>query len=467
MFSSSSMISFPGYDLDPASPPEQIQCLAFVSSFLALILVYHIFARPSGFTSAKQVAWIITTAASFIMTIASVPFVWDYFAGRGDVKRVRAFPELAVVANRFFQAYLLAIYKVLLDSGAIHYRSQLNLFTGWFHHMLYLGIVEYAIRQKWAHVFCLAACMEFPTFVLGIATLFPILRSNIFFAVSFFLTRILFHVVICIAYFLPNNRPLPPSASTAVSDLTSSSFSMTTAAAPIGSIAPAVLLTCVFPMHASWFLGCLKGFKKRAKLRTEAEKARRSVVSVISLDIFPASVTDANPAHKSTLVIDSATSAPLAKASSSPDTHFSFRRSIPHARYLKEHYMYCYMRYSSRYAHYRVRLRGLELRGPASVKEQFSKRLPSLRPTLQRLSSLESLSSLSTFSSLPSPKFEMPEFKFGSVSPIAKKVTKTIMMSFPTREDVYRTLGIGRRSAVLSVAGVQTYRHSCPHTTGS
>ncbi|KAJ3732748.1 hypothetical protein DFJ43DRAFT_294076 [Lentinula guzmanii] len=466
MFSSSSMISFPGYDLDPVSPPEQIQCLAFASSFLALILVYHIFARPSGFTSAKQVAWIITTAASFIMTIASVPFVWDYFAGRGDVKCVRAFPELAVVANRFFQAYLLADLSI----GAVHYRSQLNLFTGWFHHLFYLGIVEYAIRQKWAHVFCLAACMEFPTFVLGIATLFPKLRSNVFFAVSFFLTRILFHVVICIAYFLPNNRPLAPSAATAVSTFTSSSFSMTAVAAPIGSIAPAVLLTCVFPMHASWFLGCLKGFKKRAKLRREAEKASRSAVSIVSLDIFSASVTDANLVHKSTPVIEPATSAPLAKASSSPDTHFSLRRSIPHARYLKEHYMYCYMRYShysSRYAHYRVRFRGLGLRGPASVKEQFSKRLPSLRPTLQRLSSLESLSSLSTFSSLPSPKFEMPEFKFGSVSPIAKKVRKTIMMSFPTREDVYGTLGLGRRSAVLSVAGAQTHRRSCPHTTGS
>ncbi|KAJ3978607.1 hypothetical protein F5890DRAFT_1593263 [Lentinula detonsa] len=51
---------------------------------------------------------------------------------------------------------------------------------------------------------------------------------------------------------------------------------------------------------------------------------------------------------------------------------------------------------------------------------------------------------------LPSPKFDVPEFKFGSVSPIAKKVTKTIMTSFPTREDVYGTLGLGRQSAVLS-----------------
>ncbi|KAJ3757620.1 hypothetical protein EV360DRAFT_20958, partial [Lentinula raphanica] len=257
MLSSSSMISIPGYDFDSLVPSHQVQWAIFIFSFLAFILVYHIFARPNCFTSAKQISWIITTAASFTMTISSTPFLWDYFSSWGDVKRVRALPELAVAANRIFQAYLLAD----LSMGAMHYRSQLNLFTGWFHHILYLGIVEYAIRQRWAHMFCLAAIMEFPTFVLGIATLFPQLRSNIFFALSFFLTRILFHVVIC--------------ASIPVSVFTSSPASSTVV--PKGSIAPAVILMCVFPLHASWFLGCLRGFKKRAKLRKEAESSSDSL----------------------------------------------------------------------------------------------------------------------------------------------------------------------------------------------
>ncbi|KAJ3810558.1 hypothetical protein F5876DRAFT_41575, partial [Lentinula aff. lateritia] len=280
MFWSSSILSF--YDRDISVPSGRIQCVTFLSSFLVLILVYHVFARPSGFTSPKQVAWIITTTASFVMTIASLPFVWDYFAGRGDVKRVGAFPELAVPANRFFQAYLLTD----LSLGAVYYRSQLNLFTGWSHHVIYLGIVEYAIRQKWAHIFCLAACMEFPTFVLGLATLFPRLRSNVFFAVSFFLTRIFFHIVLCITYILPNNRPLALSTLTATSipNFTASSSSITSAPAPIGSIAPAVLFICVFPMHASWFLGCLKGFRKRAKLRRVIEV--KSTASVISSEIY-------------------------------------------------------------------------------------------------------------------------------------------------------------------------------------
>ncbi|KAJ4469892.1 hypothetical protein J3R30DRAFT_1522572 [Lentinula aciculospora] len=435
MLSSSVMVSFPRYNLGFIIPSEQVQWSTFLSFFLAFILVYHILARPSCFTSAKQVAWIITTTASFVMTIASLPFVWDYFAGRGDVKRVRAFPELAVTANRFFQAYLLAD----LLMGAVYYRSQLNLFTGWVHHVLYIGIVEYAVRQQWAHVFCLAACMEFPTFVLGLATLFPRLRSNLFFAVSFFLTRIVFHIIICIAYFLPNNRPFVPSTlvtfSAATSSSVTSSSSITAAVAPTGSVAPAILLMCVFPLHASWFLGCLRGFKKRAQLKRDTEaKLKGSTVPVISLEIFAAPAkNDAKLAHKSN--------------PSSTDTHLSLRRSIPHTRYLYDHYAYYSMRYahySSRYAHYRARFRGMGLRGPISVKEQFSNRLPALRPTLQRLPSLESLSSLSTLSSLPSPKFEIPAFRY-SVPPIARKVTQTLTTSIPTREELYRTLGLGKR----------------------
>ncbi|KAJ3874155.1 hypothetical protein F5051DRAFT_379902 [Lentinula edodes] len=402
MFLSSSILSFPGYDMDISVPSGRIQCLTFLSSFVALILVYHVFARPSGFTSSKQVAWIITTTASFVMTIASLPFVWDYFAGRGDVKRVGAFPELAAPANRVFRAYLLAD----LSLGARYYRSQLNLFTGWSHHVIYLGIVEYAIRQKWAHIFCLAACMEFSTLVLGLATLFPRLPSNIFFAVSFLLTRIFFHTVLCITYI-----------SFRIIDLWRS-------VAPIGSIAPAVLFICVFPMHASWFSGCLKGFKKRAKLRRVIEaKSRGSAASVISLEFYAAC---AQTELKSTLksvpypIINRALSASLAKASSSPESRHNLRRTIPQTHNIYDRYAYYSMRYahySSRCAHYRARFRGLGLRGPVSVKEQFSKRLPSLRPTLQRLPSLETLSSLSP---LPSPTFEMLAFNFDSVPSLAK-----------------------------------------------
>ncbi|KAK0470920.1 hypothetical protein IW261DRAFT_919172 [Armillaria novae-zelandiae] len=206
-----------------------------VQSFIALLCAYHLLAPR--FTTSKQLSWIMTTIVSCIMTLTSLPFLWNYFTNHG-VKDVARIPLLAVPANRFFQAYLVCD----LMTGTIYYRSQISIVTGWFHHMLYIMIVEIAIRRSLAHVFCLCCIMEFPTFILGLGSLYPSLRSNILFAVSFFATRILFHIMLCISYYLPNNRLYATN----------------------GSFIPLILLTLVFPLHAMWFYACIKGFVRRA-----------------------------------------------------------------------------------------------------------------------------------------------------------------------------------------------------------
>lgn len=104
-----------------------------------------------------------------------------------------------------------------------------------------------------------------------------------------------------------------------------------------------------------------------------------------------------------------------------------------------------YAHYSSRYAHYHARFRGLGLRSPKSVKESLQRRLPLLRPTLQRLPSLETLSSLPALSSLPSPIFELSLFGF-DVKPIDK-----VIAALPTREKLYETLGLGKSAGYHSI----------------
>ncbi|KAF5371445.1 hypothetical protein D9757_010013 [Collybiopsis confluens] len=397
-------------------PSERQQWSTLLLAFFGLVSAYHLAGSNLDLTTVKQKSWIITTVASFTVTVASLPFVWDYFAGWGDVKAVRPFPEFAVLANRFFQAYLLAD----LSMGAIYYRSQVNLLTGWIHHVLYLGIIEYAIRQNWAHVFCLAGCMEFPTFVLGIAAVFPRLRSNVFFAVSFFVTRILFHIVLVYNYYLPKNRPLSPSALSAFRSL--SSFAVE--GSPIGSTAPAVILACVFPMHASWFMGCLQGFKKRAKAKREAEvRARESMVPVISAvpDLDKSKIST----HRASTMLTSIPALP--QFTTDTNTRILFiKRQLPLLR-ARVHYQHLYDRYShfysARYAHYRARLRGPVMGQVARSVSSLRPRLMNLRrlPALERLKSMEGLPSLTN--RLPSPQFEMPTFRFEQV---AKSLTATL-----------------------------------------
>jgi len=207
------------------------------------------------YPTAKQSAWILTTISSAVMTLASIPFLYDYFSNGGSVKYVRIIPNLSVTVSRFFQSYL----AIDLTLGAVHYRSQVGLLTGWIHHAMYIMIVELAIRRSWTHIFCLCAAMEVPTFFLGFMTLHPDFRSNIAFAVAFFLTRILFHVILCISYFLHDNR------------------TQTTG----GSYLPSLLLATIFPLHAMWFYGCVKGFFRRASER------HTPISTIDELDILP------------------------------------------------------------------------------------------------------------------------------------------------------------------------------------
>ena len=162
--------------------------------------------------------------------------------------------------------------------GSIYYRSQLALVTGWIHHIVYVFIVQICIKRAWTQIFCLCALMEvrytnpspkiahsfqlvqLPTFLLAISSLYPRLRSNIAFAVAFFVTRILLHIIWCISYFMPTNRIHTTG----------------------GSILPSVMLAGVFPLHALWFRGCVKGFIKRHK---EDRAPARKVVTVDAVSV--------------------------------------------------------------------------------------------------------------------------------------------------------------------------------------
>jgi hypothetical protein len=221
----------------PWSPTATMGSILF-SCFILSMSYYRLAPR---YPSTKQSAWILTTISSAVMTLASIPFLYDYFSNGGSVKYVRMIPNLSVTVSRFFQSYL----AMDLTMGAVYYRDQVGLLTGWIHHPMYIMIVELAIRRSWTHIFCLCAAMEVPTFFLGFMGLHPDFRNNTAFAVAFFLTRILFHIILAISYFLHDNR------------------TQTTG----GSYLPSLLLTTILPLHVMWFYGCIQGFYRRASQR--------------------------------------------------------------------------------------------------------------------------------------------------------------------------------------------------------
>ncbi|KAF7968375.1 hypothetical protein HWV62_30865 [Athelia sp. TMB] len=218
----------------PASllPQPDTYPAVFLPALLLFVLLFHVVLATGVYATRKQRAWVLTTVAAAIMTGVSVPFVWDYAAGGADVRAVRTLPALSYATCRVFQAYLIAD----LTMGVIYYREQVGALTGWFHHTLYLFVVNTALSRGWAHMFCMCAAMELPTLLLGAAALHPRLRSNLAFAAAFFATRIAMHAVWAAQYAL---------------------------AKPGGSWMPALVLGGVFPLHVLWFKACLAGFVRR------------------------------------------------------------------------------------------------------------------------------------------------------------------------------------------------------------
>lgn len=116
---------------------------------------------------------------------------------------------------------------------------------------------------------------KIPTFVLGISTLFPRIRNNTLFAVCFFMTRIVFHIVLGISFLFEENRK----------------------AVTGGSYIPALLLVCIFPFHVTWFVGCIKGFILRARRKTTPVSVSLTKSVALGPSPAPSSVPFILPAH--------------------------------------------------------------------------------------------------------------------------------------------------------------------------
>jgi hypothetical protein len=103
--STSSLFGLP-ISPSPLESRRFLNSTVFVPALFAFIALYHLLAPM--YSTPKQLSWILTTTSSAVMTISSLPFILDYITARGSVVDVRLSPVFAYIANRIFQAYLIA-----------------------------------------------------------------------------------------------------------------------------------------------------------------------------------------------------------------------------------------------------------------------------------------------------------------------------------------------------------------------
>ncbi|KAF9561108.1 hypothetical protein EC968_005849 [Mortierella alpina] len=96
-----------------------------------------------------------------------------------------------------YSAYFISYLLCDLLLGMIYYRTYLDPLSGWFHHLAYLAVVSSATSQRnVSTLFAIGTPIEVSTIFLASGHIFPHLRSDVLFAVSFFLSRIVYPVVL-------------------------------------------------------------------------------------------------------------------------------------------------------------------------------------------------------------------------------------------------------------------------------
>ncbi|KAI1320211.1 hypothetical protein EDD11_001816 [Mortierella claussenii] len=120
----------------------------------------------------------------------------DGAGGSRTLLSLRNFPQesdLATMYSAYFVSYL--ICDLML--GMVHYRAYLDPLSGWAHHLGYMGVISTATLQKSVPAFmAMGAPIEVSTIFLASGHIFPKLRSDILFATTFFLSRIVYPIVL-------------------------------------------------------------------------------------------------------------------------------------------------------------------------------------------------------------------------------------------------------------------------------
>ncbi|OAQ23466.1 hypothetical protein K457DRAFT_83336, partial [Linnemannia elongata AG-77] len=106
------------------------------------------------------------------------------------------FPRESGLATGYC-AYFVSYLICDLVLGCVYYRDFVDPLSGWAHHLFYLGVMSRATAQgNISTLFAMGTPIEVSTIFLATGHIFPTLRSDVVFATSFFLTRIVYPIAL-------------------------------------------------------------------------------------------------------------------------------------------------------------------------------------------------------------------------------------------------------------------------------
>jgi len=148
-----------------------------------MILITYFYFMKFIITDEKKLSWALTALVSSVYPFLSLPYLTYEYC---EYLKTDYFSSLAIL---YFIEYL-ALDLIL---GCMYYYKELGLLTSWIHHILYIMYCTHMYFKGYTRAFMPCLLLEVPTSVLSIGRIFPHLRNDGLFGLTFFIFRILYN----------------------------------------------------------------------------------------------------------------------------------------------------------------------------------------------------------------------------------------------------------------------------------
>ena len=179
------------------------------TDMFAIVLVFVVFQSglyllmraactdASSKTVRKTRAWLLSLHISFLFgcLLAPLYLFWTVRAVQQGTGAFDTFWRAETYVERGLCLYFVAFCLVDLLIGMLEYREYIAWDTGILNTSVFIFIVLYVfLKHNLGVFFLIYSPFEVPTFILALGTVFPSWRSDLWFGVTFFAFRIVYHI---------------------------------------------------------------------------------------------------------------------------------------------------------------------------------------------------------------------------------------------------------------------------------
>lgn len=165
---------------------------------LEYFLHYHFVNELRPDLNEKQKSYILSIKSSLSMLLIGIYYNYHYFTSKFNkadffnILEKKGSLDFGKIIVLYFTAYLIMDIYI----GSQDYATSMKSLSGYFHHTVYTIINMLSLNIGMFPMYLLHMLSELPTFLLSIGSFDSTLRDDNLFGLTFFITRIVYHIIL-------------------------------------------------------------------------------------------------------------------------------------------------------------------------------------------------------------------------------------------------------------------------------